>query len=443
MAKRVATVAMPLQLKTDKFNSPLDARQLLVIEGDEPTLEDFQTILEPYIHMRVHVHKTDSYEEFEDSGRILTNQCVGVYEVDSIEEYKKGFTTSTRIKEYHKVYSTEAGLYENYKPNDKHKDIIYYCTDTSGDKVGKVYLNNSSYGGGQAPYRFNDDKSLLIVTDGSDDYAANLTPYTAPKNVRIENSDADTVASKVLQFKSDTAGVTFQYAIKSNGTWGSWTNGSSYTFNASTATKTTEITIKCRATKNGLTTESREYTFTTSRHVANPVISANGNKYSETRTITITCSTTSANIYYTTDGLTPTASSTKYNSASKPTITVDTTFKAIAILADWENSGVVTSDKFEANKPRMYWGVVDSLPTNLSGIKALGNQIEKDTIPQTIVASGSALQYLVFAVKSSITVSKMTGGGFDYDFNNQTVGDYKLWYVRLGGTMSNMTWVIS
>ena len=50
-----------------------------------------------------------------------------------------------------------------------------------------------------------------------------------------------------------------------------------------------------------------------------------------------------ATVYYTTDGeTTPTSSSTAYNSSSKPEIAENTTFKAIAILANHVSSDVVT-----------------------------------------------------------------------------------------------------
>ena len=54
--------------------------------------------------------------------------------------------------------------------------------------------------------------------------------------------------------------------------------------------------------------------------------------------VTMTCQTEDAEIYYTTDGTTPTAQSTKYTAAV--VVTADTTFKAIAVKAGIENSPV-------------------------------------------------------------------------------------------------------
>ena len=47
--------------------------------------------------------------------------------------------------------------------------------------------------------------------------------------------------------------------------------------------------------------------------------------------ITLTTTTTGANIYYTMDNSTPTSSSSLYNSGSKPTVTPPITLRAIAI----------------------------------------------------------------------------------------------------------------
>lgn len=62
--------------------------------------------------------------------------------------------------------------------------------------------------------------------------------------------------------------------------------------------------------------------------VAAPVISGS-NPFAESTTVSITCSTAGASIYYTTDGSTPSASSTAYTGVL--TLTDTTTVKAIAV----------------------------------------------------------------------------------------------------------------
>lgn len=79
--------------------------------------------------------------------------------------------------------------------------------------------------------------------------------------------------------------------------------------------------------------------------VATPEITpADGSRFfGASQEITITSATDGASIYYTTDGSTPTASSTLYNSEDKPVITATTTIKAIAAKVGCTDSEVATA----------------------------------------------------------------------------------------------------
>ena len=75
-------------------------------------------------------------------------------------------------------------------------------------------------------------------------------------------------------------------------------------------------------------------------NVATPTFSPAGGRYADAQTVTISCTTTGAAIYYTLDGSTPTTSSTPYTSSL--TISQTTTVKAVAVK-DNEQSAVATA----------------------------------------------------------------------------------------------------
>ena len=79
------------------------------------------------------------------------------------------------------------------------------------------------------------------------------------------------------------------------------------------------------------------------RQVATPTFSPAAGAVASGTEITISCATDDATIYYTTDGSTPSTSSTVYNPASKPTVTAATTFKAYAVKAGSPDSEVATA----------------------------------------------------------------------------------------------------
>ena len=88
-------------------------------------------------------------------------------------------------------------------------------------------------------------------------------------------------------------------------------------------------------TEGGLTKTTTKAATVVAR-VADPVISCTANS------VTMSCDTASATIYYTDDGTTPTAESTAYSDAID--ITETTTFKAFAVKEGMADSHVVTEE---------------------------------------------------------------------------------------------------
>ena len=84
------------------------------------------------------------------------------------------------------------------------------------------------------------------------------------------------------------------------------------------------------------------FRFKAASNVATPTFSPAAGRYTEAQTVTISCATEGTTIYYTTDGTTPTASSTPY---TQPILVEKTTtLKAIAVNGDGEESNVATGN---------------------------------------------------------------------------------------------------
>lgn len=99
---------------------------------------------------------------------------------------------------------------------------------------------------------------------------------------------------------------------------------------------------------------------------ATPVISCDNN------TITITCATSGASIYYTLgttaeNTANPTAESTLYDADNKPTITADAYIKAIAVADGFENSAVAAQALTYVNASTTYYVKVTTTPEDWSG----------------------------------------------------------------------------
>lgn len=134
-----------------------------------------------------------------------------------------------------------------------------------------------------------------------------------------------------------TEGATIHYT-----TDGTAPTASSPTYSSPIAI-TAETTIKAIGVKTGMDNSavaSAHYTVVLPK-VANPTFTPSAGEVLSGTTVTISCATTGADIYYTTDGSTPSAESTKYTTPIE--ITTATTIKAIGIAADYQDSSVVTA----------------------------------------------------------------------------------------------------
>ena len=166
------------------------------------------------------------------------------------------------------------------------------------------------------------------------------------------------------------------------------TNGATPTTNSTkytgAFTLSSNATVKAIAVKTGWNNSSvasASFTYTVET-VATPTITPNGGelKYGN-NTVTIACATADATIYYTTNGATPTTSSTKYTGAF--TLTSNATVKAIAVKTGWNNSSVASAS---------FTYTVETVATPV--IAPNGGEIEAGTtISISCATSGATIYY--------------------------------------------------
>lgn len=142
-----------------------------------------------------------------------------------------------------------------------------------------------------------------------------------------------------------------------------------------------------------------------------PTISKTGSDTSASRDITLSCSTSGATIYYTTNGSTPTSSSTKYTnkfsvSASDTASTTSTTIKAIAIK-NGESSIVlnhVVKTARHLPKPSITAENSDKYDTSrLVTISGNTSAVFKDAEGNTVTSTKRIYEDTTFKVKQALT----------------------------------------
>jgi hypothetical protein len=147
------------------------------------------------------------------------------------------------------------------------------------------------------------------------------------------------LGTQTVTLSDTTSGATIFYTL--DGTQpGTSAGGSTQQYNGPLTASSTE-TIKALATASGMTSSgTASATYTIESQVATPTFSPVAGNYSSAQTVSI-ATTSGATIYYTTNGSTPTTSSTVYSGPI--TVSTSETLKAYATKSGYFDSKVATA----------------------------------------------------------------------------------------------------
>ena len=172
--------------------------------------------------------------------------------------------------------------------------------------------------------------------------ATNAPNFNDNQNVRFQSGNkmtittTGTITQVVFTYTSSSYAKLSQEAFNS-GTYSYTTNSTTGTWTGSTSSLEIINTASSQARIKQI-----DVTYTSNQATcATPTFSLTEGLYTSTQSVTISCETSGATIYYTTDGSTPTTSSNVYSSAIS--ISSTTTIKAIATKNNYLNSSVASA----------------------------------------------------------------------------------------------------
>jgi glucosylceramidase len=142
---------------------------------------------------------------------------------------------------------------------------------------------------------------------------------------------------------------------------------------------------------------------------ATPTFSPAPGTFNSAQMVSLADTTTGASIYYTTDGLTPTAKSTLFSATTPIAVNSTTTINAIAVAAGYANSAVATGT-FTINLPAAATPTFSPAPGNYTTTQSvsLGDTTTGAAIHYTTDGSTPTASSTLFSAATPISVSATT-----------------------------------
>ncbi|HVP32493.1 MAG TPA: chitobiase/beta-hexosaminidase C-terminal domain-containing protein, partial [Steroidobacteraceae bacterium] len=247
---------------------------------------------------------------------------------------------------------------------------IYYTTDgttpTHSSKVYSAVISVSS----------TETLEAICTASGYTDSAVASAAYTISGTTPVAATPTFSVpagtysSAQSVKLACSTASSTIYYTTN-----GSTPTHSSSVYSAAISVASTE-TIKAVCSASGYTDSavaSAAYTINSTPMAATPTFSVPGGVYTSAQSVALACSTASSTIYYTTNGTTPTTSSSVYSAALSVSSTE--TLEAICTASGFSNSAVASA-VYTINTSGVY-----ALPANRTTIWSNAGMLTKGGIP--------------------------------------------------------------
>ncbi len=203
------------------------------------------------------------------------------------------------------------------------------------------------------------------------------------------------LGTQTVSLSDATSGATIFYTLDGSQP-GTAVGGSTQQYNNTALTVSSTTTIKALATASGLTTSgTASATYTIQSQVATPTFNPVGGSYASAQSVTLNSTTSGATFYYTTNGTTPTSSSTLYTGAIN--VATSQTLKAIATKSGFFDSNVGTAAYVIA-------GTVATPTFSLPGGTYLGTQ----TVSLSDATSGASIFYTLDGTQPGTAVGGST-----------------------------------
>ncbi len=226
----------------------------------------------------------------------------------------------------------------------KHLKLFFACLLTTILSIGQIWAGEVTISPSQA---LNDGGvDPITVSCAKGDGTSN--PAISSSQLRLYQAASGKTTGNTISFSSEKTitKIVFTFANSMTASNGSFSAG---TYNSETSTwtgSTTSLTLTVTGTTSGTRIYISNMVVTyddggSTPTCATPSFSPVAGSYEGTQNVTIS-STTGATIYYTTDGTTPSTSSSVYSSPIA--VSADMTIKAYATLANYDDSEVATAE---------------------------------------------------------------------------------------------------